>query len=40
VLATQSLGGGDLDVTARNNEKILKTIAKEVHIDRKVKELL
>jgi hypothetical protein len=40
VLATQSLGGGDLDVTARNNEKILKAIAKEVHIDKKVKELL
>ena len=36
----QSLGGGDHDVTARNNEKILKAIAKEVHIDRKVKELL
>jgi len=36
----QSLGGGDHDVTARNNEKILKTIAKEVHIDKKVKELL
>jgi len=40
VLASQSLGGGDLDVTARNNDKILKAIAKEVHIDRKVKELL
>jgi hypothetical protein len=36
----QSLGGGDQDVTDRNNEKILKAIAKEVHIDRKVKELL
>jgi len=36
----QSLGGGDHDVTARNNDKILKAIAKEVHIDKKVKELL
>ena len=39
-LARQSMGGGNDDVTARNNEKILKAIAKEVHIDRKVKELL
>ena len=39
-LARQSMGGGDHDVTARNNDKILKAIAKEVHIDRKVKELL
>jgi hypothetical protein len=36
----QSLGGGDQDVTDRNNEKILKAIAKEVHIDKKVKEIL
>jgi len=36
----QSLGGGDHDVTARNNDKILKAIAQEVHIDKKVKELL
>ena len=36
----QSLGGGNHEVTARNNEKILKAIAKEVHIDKKVKELL
>ena len=36
----QSLGGGNHDVTARNNEKILKAIAKEVHLDKKVKELL
>jgi hypothetical protein len=36
----QSLGGGDHDVTARNNDKILKAIAKEVHLDKKVKELL
>ena len=35
VLARQSMGGGDHDVTARNNEKILKAIAQEVHIDRK-----
>jgi len=35
VLASQSLGGGDFDVTARNNDKILKVIAQEVHIDRK-----
>jgi len=40
VLARQSMGGGDCDVTARNNDKILKAIAKEVHIDKKVKELL
>jgi len=40
VLASQSLGGGDLDVTARNNDKILKAIAKAVHLDKKVKELL
>ena len=39
-LARQSMGGGDQDVTDRNNEKILKAIAKEVHIDKKVKELL
>jgi len=39
-LARQSMGGGDHDVTARNNEKIIKTIAQEVHIDKKVKELL
>ena len=39
-LARQSMGGGNDEVTARNNEKILKAIAKEVHIDRKVKELL
>ena len=31
----QSLGGGDHDVTARNNDKILKAIAQEVHIDKK-----
>ena len=36
----QSLGGGDHEVTARNNDKILKAIAKEVHIDKKVKDLL
>ena len=36
----QSLGGGDQDVTDRNNEKILKAIAQEVHLDKKVKELL
>jgi len=39
-LARQSMGGGDHEVTARNNDKILKAIAKEVHIDKKVKELL
>jgi hypothetical protein len=32
----QSLGGGDHDVTARNNDKIIKAIAHEVHIDRKI----
>jgi len=40
VLARQSTGGGNLEVTERNNGKILKAIAQEVHIDRKVKELL
>ena len=39
-LARQSMGGGDQDVTDRNNDKILKAIAHEVHIDRKVKELI
>jgi len=39
-LARQSMGGGDHEVTARNNDKILKAIAQEVHIDKKVKELL
>jgi len=39
-LARQSMGGGDHEVTARNNDKILKAIAQEVHIDRKVKELV
>ena len=39
-LARQSMGGGDHDVTARNNDKILKAIDQEVHIDKKVKELL
>ena len=39
-LARQSMGGGDQDVTDRNNEKILKAIAQEVHIDKKMKELL
>jgi len=34
-LAKQSMGGGDWDVTVRNNEKILKAIAQEVHIDKK-----
>ena len=34
-LVRQSLGGGDQDVTDRNNEKILKAIAQEVHIDKK-----
>ena len=39
-LARQSMGGGDQVVTDRNNDKILKAIAQEVHIDKKVKELL
>ena len=39
-LARQSMGGGNQEVTDRNNDKILKTIAQEVHIDKKVKELL
>ena len=39
-LARQSMGGGNQEVTDRNNDKILKAIAQEVHIDKKVKELL
>ena len=34
-LARQSMGGGNQEVTDRNNEKILKAIAQEVHIDKK-----
>jgi hypothetical protein len=30
----QSLGGGDFEKTDRNNEKIIKNIAKHVHLDR------
>lgn len=30
----QSLGGGDFEKTDRNNDKIIKNIAKHVHIDR------
>ena len=39
-LARQSMGGGNQEVTDRNNDKILKAIAQEVHLDKKVKELL
>ena len=39
VIARQSLGGGDHTVTARNNDRILKAIAKEVCIDKKMREL-
>ena len=39
-VARQSMGGGNQEVTDRNNDKILKAIAQEVHIDKKVKELL
>jgi hypothetical protein len=39
VIARQSLGGGDHTVTARNNDKILKAIAKQVCIDKKIREI-
>jgi hypothetical protein len=39
VIARQSLGGGDHAVTARNNDRILKMIAKQVCIDKKFQEI-
>jgi hypothetical protein len=39
VIARQSLGGGDQKVTDRNNDKILKAVAKHVCIDKKYKEI-
>jgi len=35
----QSLGGGNHDVTARNNDKILRVIAGKVHLDKKIQKL-
>jgi len=39
VIARQSLGGGDHTVTARNNDRILRTIAGHVYLDKKTKEI-
>ena len=39
VIARQSLGGGNHDVTARNNDKILRAIAGKVYLDKKTKEI-
>jgi hypothetical protein len=39
-IVRQSLGGGNHDVTARNNDKILRAIAGKVYLDKKCKELL
>jgi hypothetical protein len=38
-IVRQSLGGGNHDVTARNNDKILRAIAGKVYLDKKTKEL-
>jgi hypothetical protein len=38
-IVRQSLGGGNHDVTARNNEKILRAIAGKVYLDKKTKEI-
>ena len=38
-IVRQSLGGGNHDVTARNNDKILRTIAGKVYLDKKTKEI-
>jgi len=39
VIARQSLGGGNYDVTVRNNDKILRAIAGKVYLDKKTKTL-
>ena len=39
VIARQSLGGGNHDVTARNNDRILRAIAGKVYLDKKTKEI-
>ena len=39
-IVRQSLGGGNHDVTTRNNDKILRAIAGKVYLDKKCKELL
>ena len=38
-IVRQSLGGGNHDVTARNNDKILRAIAGHVYLDKKTKEI-
>ena len=38
-IVRQSLGGGNHDVTARNNDKILRAIAGKVYLDKKTKEI-
>jgi len=38
-IVRQSLGGGNHDVTARNNDKILRAIAGKVYLDKKAKEI-
>jgi hypothetical protein len=37
VIARQSLGGGNYDVTVRNNDRILRAIAGKVYLDKKTK---
>ena len=39
VIARQSLGGGNHDVTARNNDRILRAIAGKVYLDKKTKSI-
>ena len=38
-IVRQSLGGGNYDVTARNNDRILRAIAGRVYLDKKTKEI-
>jgi hypothetical protein len=38
-IVRQSLGGGNHDVTARNNDKILRAIAGKVYLDKKTQKL-
>ena len=38
-IVRQSLGGGNHDVTARNNDKIMRAIAGKVYLDKKTKEI-
>jgi hypothetical protein len=39
VIARQSLGGGNYDVTVRNNDRILRAIAGKVYLDKKTKSI-